>query len=148
MVESAIRQVERDVLRAHLGDGAGEVARLAPELRRRLPDIPAALELPAEQERRHLYNSCRDFVARAAGTYPICVLLDDLHWADEGSLMLLERFAQDVAGMRVLVLGTYRDVELDLGRPLARTLDSMVRQRLVRRFASQRLPAPHALPTL
>src|SRR5258708_2441866 len=142
MVESAIRQVERDVLRAHLGDGAGEVGRLAPEVGRRSPDIPAALELPPEQERSHLYNSCRDFVARAAGTYPICVLLDDLHWADEGSLLLLERFAQDVAGMRVLVLGTYRDVELDLGRPLARALDSMVRQRLVRRMSIKRLAEP------
>ncbi len=70
------------------------------------------------------------------------MLLDDLHWADEGSLLLLERFAQDVAGMRVLVLGTYRDVELDLGRPLARALDSMVRQRLVRRMSIKRLAEP------
>jgi class 3 adenylate cyclase len=139
MVESAMRQVEPDVLRAHLGDGAGEVARLAPELRKRFPDIPPALELPPEQERRHLYNSCRDFIGRAAAAYPICVLLDDLHWADEGSLLLLERFAQDVAGLRVLVLGTYRDVELDLGRPLARTLDGLVRQRLVRRMSIKRL---------
>src|SRR5258708_24683082 len=111
MVESAIRQVEPNVLRAHLGDGAGEVARLAPELRRRFPDIPAALELPPEQERRHLYNSCRDFVARAAGTYPICVLLDALHLAAAGSLVLLERFAPDVAGLRGLVLGPYPDHE-------------------------------------
>ena len=142
MVESAIRQVEPELLRAHLGDGAGEVARLAPELRRRFPDIPPALELPPEQERRHLYNSCRDFVARAAASYPLCVLLDDLHWADEGSLLLLERFAQDVARIGVLVLGTYRDVELDLGRPLARTLDGLVRQRLVRRVSLKRLAEP------
>ena len=140
MVESAIRQVDPGVLREHLGDSAGDVARLVPELRRQFPDIPPPLELPPEQERRHLYNSCRDFVARAAGTSPICVLLDDLHWADEGSLLLVDRFAEDIAGMRVMVLGTYRDVELDLGRPLARTLDGLVRQRLVHRVSLKRLP--------
>jgi class 3 adenylate cyclase/tetratricopeptide (TPR) repeat protein len=140
MVESAIRQVDPGVLREHLGDSAGEVARLVPELRRQFPDIPPALELPPEQERRHIYNSCRDFVARAAGSYPICVLLDDLHWADEGSLLLVDRFAEDIAAMRVMVLGTYRDVELDLGRPLARTLDGLVRQRRVHRVSLRRLP--------
>jgi class 3 adenylate cyclase/tetratricopeptide (TPR) repeat protein len=140
MVESAIRQVEPGLLREHLGDSAGEVARLVPELRRRYPDIPPPLDLPPEQARRHLYNSCRDFVARAAGSYPICVLLDDLHWADEGSLLLVDHFAQDLAGMPVTVLGTYRDVELDLGRPLARTLDGLLRQRLVHRVSLRRLP--------
>ena len=79
-------------------------------------------------------------MVRASQIQPICVLLDDLHWADEGSLLLLDRVAEDLAGLRVLVIGTYRDVELDSSRPLARTLDGLVRRHLASRMSIKRLP--------
>ena len=43
---------------------------------------------------------------------PLLVVLDDLHWADAGSLLLLEFVARELGTMPLLVLGTARDVEL------------------------------------
>ncbi|HEV3234373.1 MAG TPA: AAA family ATPase [Candidatus Dormibacteraeota bacterium] len=141
IVEMAAAKLPSDVLRRDLGDAAPEVARLMPELRRRFDDIAEPMDLPPEQERRYLFNSIFEFIGRAAGTQPVCVLLDDIHWADEASLLLFEHIAQRVAGIPLVILGTYRDVELELGRPLARTLDALHRQRLVRRMALKRLDA-------
>jgi len=140
LVEDAGRLVDDDTMKRALGEGGGEVARLVPALRQRFPDLPPPVELPPEQERRYLYNSIREFVGRASEIQPICVLLDDLHWADEGSLLLLDRIAEDLSALRVLVIGTYRDVELDLSRPLARTLDGLVRRHLASRLSIKRLP--------
>lgn len=141
IVEMAAAKLPADVLRRDLGDAAPEVARLMPELRRRFDDIPEPMALPPEQERRYLFNSIFEFIGRAAGTQPVCVLLDDIHWADEASLLLFEHIAQRVGGLPLVILGTYRDVELELGRPLARTLDALTRQHLVQRMALKRLDA-------
>ena len=56
------------------------------------------------------------------------LILDDLHWADTPSLLLLEFLARDMAEAPVLVLGTYRDVEVHWGDPLARTLGDLLRR--------------------
>ncbi|MDP9325921.1 MAG: AAA family ATPase, partial [Candidatus Dormibacteraeota bacterium] len=139
IVEMAAAKLPPDVLRRDLGDAAPEVARLMPELRRRFDDIAEPMELPPEQERRYLFNSIFEFIGRAAGAQPVCVLLDDIHWADEASLLLFEHIAQRVAGIPLVILGTYRDVELELGRPLARTINALLQQRLVRRMGLKRL---------
>ncbi|MBI1885040.1 MAG: AAA family ATPase, partial [Chloroflexi bacterium] len=140
MLEEAIRVAEPAALRAALGDSAGEVARILPELRRIFPDVPPPLELPPEQERRYLFNSIREFIERASRANPLLLLMDDLHWADDSTLFLLQHLAQHLSSMPVLVLATYRDVELDVGRPLARTLEALLRQRLAHRISLKRLP--------
>jgi predicted ATPase len=121
--------VPREALRDALGESAPEVAKLMPELRRLFPDIPAPLELPPEQERRYLFNGMREFLERAGRAQPLLLVLDDLHWADDSTLLLLQHVAQQLREVPVLILGTYRDVELDVGRPLARALERLLRQR-------------------
>ena len=140
MLEAAARIIPPPALRETLGDAAPEVAKLMPELRRLFPDIPPPLELPPEQERHYLFNSVREFLARAARAQPLLLLLDDLHWADDSTLLLLQHIAQQLREVPVLILGTYRDVELDVGRPLARALEGLLRQRLAHRIALRRLP--------
>ena len=68
-------------------------------------------------------------------------LVDDLHWADESTLQLLLHLAPHLGSMRLLVIGTYRDVELDEQRPFARTLELLLRQRLATRLTVKRLSA-------
>jgi class 3 adenylate cyclase/tetratricopeptide (TPR) repeat protein len=140
ILESAARVIPPPALRETLGDSAPEVAKLLPELRRLFPDIPPPLELPPEQERHYLLNSVREFLTRAARAQPLLLLLDDLHWADDSTLLLLQHIAQQLREVPVLILGTYRDVELDVGRPLARALEDLLRQRLAHRIALKRLP--------
>jgi class 3 adenylate cyclase/tetratricopeptide (TPR) repeat protein len=141
ILEAASRVVPPEALREALGDSAPEVAKLMPELRRLFPDIPASPELPPEQERRYLFNGMRDFVARTGRNQPVVYVLDDLHWATDASLLLLQHLAQQLHEMPVLIIGTYRDVELDVARPLARTLEELTRQRLAHRLPVKRLLA-------
>ena len=140
VLEQALARAQSpEAFRGLLGESAGEVARIVPELRRAFDDIPAPLDLPPEQERRYLFNSIREFIGRAAEIRPLLIVLDDLHWADEPTLLLLEHVAEGLAGAPVLVLGTYRDVELEVGRPLARTIEDLRRRGLAQRLSLRRL---------
>jgi len=140
MVEAAARLFPAETLRTAFGDSAPEVAKLIPELRRMFPDIPEPPLLPPEQERRYLFNGMREFIARSGRAQPLLLVLDDLHWADDSTLVLVQHIAQQLQEMPVLLIGTYRDVELDVARPLARTLEELLRQRLVHRISLRRLP--------
>ena len=116
-----------------------EIARIAPALRRVFPDIPPPIELPAELARRYVWNSLSEFLGRAAQGQPLLLVLEDLHWADESTVLLTEYLAPLLPEMPVLVLGTYRDVEVDLQHPLARVIGQLGRRRLVERVNLRRL---------
>jgi len=141
ITEYAARVTPPAALRRLLGDDAPEVTRLMPELRRMFTDIPLPIELPAEQQRWYFFNAYRAFVERACRLAPIVAVLEDLHWADEPTLQLLLHVAQTTSSMPLLVIGTYRDVELDVTRPFAKVLETLLRQRLATRMALRRLPA-------
>jgi class 3 adenylate cyclase/tetratricopeptide (TPR) repeat protein len=140
ILEATARIVPRQAFREALGDAAPEVAKLMPELRRLFPEIGAPLELPPEQERRYLFNSVQEFLERAARVQPLLLVWEDLHWGDDATLLLLQHIAQQVSQMPVLIVGTYRDVELDVARPLARALEDLLRQRLAHDLPLKRLP--------
>jgi class 3 adenylate cyclase/tetratricopeptide (TPR) repeat protein len=140
ILETVARVVPATALRDALGDAAPEVARLMPGLRRLFPDIPPPLELPPEQERRYLFNCFLEYLQRAAQIQPLLLTLEDLHWGDDSTLLLLQHIAQQLNQMPILILGTYRDVELDVSRALARALEELLRQRLAHRIALRRLP--------
>jgi len=137
-MEQAARLVPQG-LRNALGDGAAEIAAIVPSLRRLYPDIPPQLEVPPDQQRRLRFTAFLDFVLRSTLKSPSVVLFDDLHWADEPTLQLIEFLAPHLATARTLFVGTYRDVELDVKKPFARTLESLLRQRLARRISLRRL---------
>jgi class 3 adenylate cyclase/DNA-binding CsgD family transcriptional regulator len=122
------------ILRQELGEGAPEVAKLVSEVRRRFPDIPEAPPLEPEAERLRLFESITAFVHNASAANPLVILLDDLHWADKPSLLLLRYLARGIGGQRVLILGAYRDVELDRTHPLAEVVATLRRERLYRRL--------------
>src|ERR1039458_2055571 len=105
MLEYITRMAPREGLRYSLGDHAPEVARLMPELRNMYPDIPPAITLPPEQRRRYLFNAFRSFVERAASVTPLVVLFEDLQWADEPTLLLLQHHAQTLSTTPMLAIG-------------------------------------------
>jgi len=121
-------------LRQSLGEAAPEIARIAPALRLVVPEIPAPLDLPPEQARRYLWLSMREFIGRAATERPLLLVFEDLHWADESTLLLLEYLALHVADMPVVLVGTFRDDEVEPSSPLARIINQLVRERLVTRI--------------
>jgi tetratricopeptide (TPR) repeat protein len=140
MLETTIRHGSRDTLRFALGEEAPEIARILPELRQMYPDIPPALDLPPDQQRRFLFNAYRSFVERVSRLTPVVSVFEDLHWADEPTLLLLEHLAKCVSEIPRLFIATYRDTDLEVGRPFARTLESLIRQKLATRIVLRRLP--------
>jgi eukaryotic-like serine/threonine-protein kinase len=121
----AIRGYARDAdpvaLAWQLGAGAAEVAQLIPEIAEKL-DIEPAKRSDSEEARFRLFDSVTSLLLAAARDRPIVIVLDDLHWADEPSLLLLRFAARELGTSGLLILGTYRDVELGRHHPLARVL--------------------------
>ncbi|MFQ6030931.1 MAG: hypothetical protein ACE5Q6_25990, partial [Dehalococcoidia bacterium] len=70
---------------------------------------------------------------------PLILVLDDLHWADTSSLLLLQFLARRMGDSRILVIGTYRDVELSRQHPLSETLAQLSREPVFLRFLLQGL---------
>ena len=139
MLEYSVRTAPRESLHHVLGDDAPEVAKLMPELRIMFPEMPAATQLPPEQQRRFLFNAYRSFVERSARVTPMVAVFEDLHWADEPTLLLLHHIAQTLSTTPMLLIGTYRDVELDVNRPFTKTLEMLLRQKQATRISLRRL---------
>ncbi len=140
ILEQMVREIPADVLREALGDAAPDVVRLVPEIHRVVNDIPLPAELTPEQQRRVLFNAVLDLFRRLGARQPVVLLLDDLHWADEATLGLLQHLAPHLAGIRLLAVGTYRDVELDVGKPFEKAMAALVRQKQAERLRLRRLP--------
>ena len=134
ILDSVARLVPLPTFREVLGDAASEIARIQPSLRQTFPDIPAPFELAPDQQRRYLFNKYREYVERSCRVAPIAVLLDDLHWADDASLSLLEHIAGYAASLPLLIVGTYRDVEAEMTPRFAHLLEALTRQRLATRM--------------
>src|SRR5215213_5959646 len=140
IIEQAISNPRSPLaLREALGDVAAEIARIAPALRRVFPDIPPPIELPAELARRYVWNSLSEFLGRAAQGQPLLLVLEDLHWADDSTLLLTEYLAPLLPEMPVRIIGTYRDDEVDTSHPLLRVINQLGRRRLIDRISLRRL---------
>lgn len=129
-----------DVLRAELEASAAEIAQLVPELQVRLPDLPAPAPLPPEQARFRLYESITSFLRRAAQRQPLVLVLDDLHWADTSSLLLLRFLGRELRQMPVVAVGAYRNTDVAPGHPLAPVLADLAREPLTLRLQLTGLP--------
>src|SRR5262249_32933659 len=119
-----------DVLKTELGDRASDIAKLVPEIRKRIPDLPSAPAADPSEQRQRLFDGVTSFLVNASKANPIMLHLDDLHWADKPSLLLLQHLGRRIKGSRLMVVGTYRDVELDRCHPLSAVLGELRRERL------------------
>ncbi|MGD8330736.1 MAG: AAA family ATPase, partial [Acidobacteriota bacterium] len=142
VLEDLLRQSPRNDLGRLLAGTGSEIVRLLPELRRLVPDLPEPIDAPPEQQRRLLFKSVLEILGRAADKRPLVLLLDDLQWADESSLQLLEHIAPRLAELPILVVGTYRDVEADIDEAFARSMAALVRQRATERLTIKALTEP------
>jgi tetratricopeptide (TPR) repeat protein len=130
-ISQVARLIPPENLRTILGENAPEVAKLMPELRQQFPDIGEPAELPPDQERRYLLNGVGDFVDRGAKTQPMLLIFEDLHWADDSTCILIRHLTDRLKESPVLIIGTYRDDELDTNRPFSRALQELTRERLI-----------------
>src|SRR5262249_60674841 len=81
------------------------------DLRQRGPGIEAPPSIPPEQERYRLFESVCAFLVNAARATPLVLVLDDLHWADKPSLLLLRHLVRRLGESPLLLLGPSRDLQ-------------------------------------
>lgn len=110
------------LLAAQAGRAAGDLARLVPELGEQLLGAQAATSGDPEHARDRLFAAVASLLAAVSRARPVVLVLDDLHWADKPSLLMLRHLLRSREEIRALVLGTYRDTELDRAHPLAEVL--------------------------
>ena len=123
-----VRGTEPGAVRRQVGGGAAEVAQIVPELRELFPGLPDADPTESEAARFRLFDSTASFLRAAASDRPLVLVLDDLHAADEPSLLLLRYVASVLGGSRILIVGTFRDVDPTLADPLESTLADLGRE--------------------
>lgn len=128
LLRSAMRQAG-DIPPSEIVGGDG------PTLARILPELIRSMELPPpgpagdlESDRRALFGAVMRMVGRLAARKPLLIVLDDLHWADRSTLMLLASLAGDNPPGGVLALGLYRDNELPADSLLPETLTNLQRR--------------------
>ena len=134
-IRSYVREREPEQLRSEMGAGAADIAEIVSDVRERLPGLqpPPALDSP-EAARFRLFDSITTFLKAAGRKRPVVLVLDDLHWADTPSLLLLQFLTRELTGARLLLVGTYRDVELSRQHRLAETLAELTRERSFQRI--------------
>ena len=111
-----------------------QLAAILPELEdSRSPYGPTGLG--AEQERFRLFEAVSSLLADAAHLRPLVLFLDDLHWADQSSLLLLRHLARSAKSAPLMILGTYRPVEVSDQHPLAAALAELRRSRALERLS-------------
>jgi DNA-binding SARP family transcriptional activator len=121
-------ETQDEELRRQLGPRGSEITQVLPELRERFPDLPAPVSPESEGARFRLFEATAEFVKRAGEETPLVLVLDDLHAADTPSLLMLRFVATEIAAAPVLILGTFRDIEVVPGHPLDAALDDLGRQ--------------------
>ena len=85
------------------------------------------MELPPAQQRRYLFQSVSEALARVARSRPQLLVLEGLHWADESTLALLIYLANRIAELPAVIVGTYRGGYANDNPALVRTLEELIR---------------------
>jgi len=132
-VRSGFRGLDRDHLGRVLTQAAPDLAELFPELGR----AARADQTGADQHRLAL--AFHGLFATFAREAPVLVTIEDLHWADEASLALLQYLARELRDTRVLLLATYRSDEMHRRHPFLRVLAGLQRERLASEISLHRL---------
>jgi class 3 adenylate cyclase/tetratricopeptide (TPR) repeat protein len=116
----------RAALPAEFGEPTAELAQLVPEVTGAGPPPAPGASLDPEMARFSLFEAMSNALRSASSETGLVIVLDDLHWADRASLLLLEFVARELVDSRLLVIGTYRDV--DRHHRLSSTLAELIRQ--------------------
>jgi class 3 adenylate cyclase len=104
---------------------------LATEIRRLVPELGSG-DLPvmgdASITRLYLFDAIDTFLAAVSARQPLLVVLDDLHWADAGTLAIIRQLLRSDRDGPLLIVGTYRDTDVDRTHPLAQSLHDLQRE--------------------
>ena len=122
-----------------IGFYPSEVSKLAPEIKQKIGAIPQSLPISPDQERDRLFEAVSQLITNISKEAPLLVVLDDLQWTDQSSLLLLHYLARGAETAPLVLLGTYRDTDIDQRHPLSPVLTELNRERLFQSVLLKRM---------
>jgi len=125
-------QVDYDRVLQESGASAGDLVLIAPELRSFGPEEQASQETVGSERRFQLFQSVGNLIKTAAAGRGLLIILEDLHGADQPTLLLLMHLIRWVADAQILLLATFRPPEPDSN--LHRLMPDLIRERAVARL--------------
>ncbi|MGD8855218.1 MAG: ABC transporter substrate-binding protein [Chloroflexota bacterium] len=136
MVEASLRNGQAADLPATV---LADLLTLSPELKLLHPDVPPNERLDPDGEQQRIFESIITWFGALARDGQTMLVVDDIHWADSGSLSLLRHLARRLPNRSALIVATYREVELDEALPFQEMLNEFNRERLATRIKLARL---------
>jgi predicted ATPase/serine phosphatase RsbU (regulator of sigma subunit) len=119
-------QAWQERLQAALGGNGRVIGEVIPELDLLLGSQSPVPTLPPEQAKERFITTFNQFLRVCGGAHqPLILFLDDLQWADESSLDLLDAFLANPQPAHVLILGAYRDAEIPPDHRLKRLVGQL-----------------------
>jgi serine/threonine protein kinase/tetratricopeptide (TPR) repeat protein len=127
---------------SEIGGGA-ELRLLLPELVRKVPALPALAPMDAEGQRFRLFETVSAFLAAISRSRPTLLVFDDLHWADQPSLLMLRHLARASGPARLCIVANYRDTEMAPEKALAAMFADLRRELFTARISLTGLARLH-----
>ena len=143
---NAFSQIIRQGLQLHHQNGhelpdavLDDLLNLTPDLRHNFLDIQVNPKLDPESEQQRLFENMVVFCNTISKESPMLLVVDDAHWGDSGTLAMLHHLIRRSQKLPMMILVTYREVELKEARPFNEMLLELNRQRKGTRFKLKRL---------
>jgi class 3 adenylate cyclase/tetratricopeptide (TPR) repeat protein len=137
----ALRHYVANAAEHRLGRHAGDLTRLLPDLPQFVAGMAEPLRSDPETERYRLFDAVADWLVHVSSERPVLLVLDDLHWAAKPTLLLLRHVVRS-AGLRLMVVATYRDSDIGRGHPMSDFLADLRREGGIDRLSLMGLDRP------
>ena len=131
VLRAALRGRDHETLRRDAGHALAHLGQLVPEMAQEPPPDHEGQPIKGlalngrDEARLLLFDAVQTIVGALAADRPLAVMLDDLHAADEASLLLLQYLSRQLQQAQVLILGTHRDWEMRSAPALRRLLGGL-----------------------
>ena len=123
-----VRRSTPDNVADSLGAEASVIARMVPAVLSALPQTGEPLPVPRDAETARLHDAVSQVLLRLGAASPVLLVLDDLHWADEATVSMMRAVSRAARRGRLLVIGTYRETDIDRRHPFAQAIATLQRE--------------------
>jgi len=139
VLNAAVATAGAKALQDAVGENGQVLAQLVPALRQKVRGMASSPEANPDKLREQLFRAIFDFLVAFQGAKPMLIVIDDLQWADDASILLLRDLAERLSGSRIVLAATYWESELDSGRPFTTVVSRLLRRRRAQRIGIGRL---------
>ncbi|MFC1511486.1 protein kinase [Candidatus Margulisiibacteriota bacterium] len=136
---AARKEAEIKKIARALGELGGVITQFVPALGELVGEVPPLVALEAEREKLRFFNVAQTFLnAIASQENPLVIFLDDLQWTDLGTVELLRFLVPQLLLSHILIIGSYREEEVEASHPLIGLLDKLREEKIPFREISLR----------